>query len=55
MAKVSVNTTIDEDVVFTVRELAKKPSETGNFSNMMEKLLREALEARNVKIKTKKK
>lgn len=50
-----MNTTIDDGVVETVRELAKKPSETGNFSNMVEKLLREALEARGIKIKTKKK
>ena len=53
--KESVNTTIDADVIATVEELRKKPSENRNFSNMVETLVREALEARGIKIKPKKK
>lgn len=53
--RASVNYTIDSEVLSAINEVRNLPSEGRNLSNMVEKLLREALEARGIKIKTKKK
>lgn len=55
MAKVSTNITIDEFVKLTVDDLRKTPTEERTYSAMVEKLIKEALDARGIKIKTKKK
>lgn len=51
--KLSTNITIDIGVKKTVDELRAKPSEGRSFSNMIEVLVKEALEARGIKIKKK--
>jgi hypothetical protein len=55
MAKDSVNITIDKEVKEAIDILRKTASENRNFSNMSETLMKEALEARGIKIKPKKK
>jgi hypothetical protein len=55
MSKISTNITIDTKVKEMVDELRIKPTENRTFSNMIETLVKEALHARAIKIKHKKK
>lgn len=55
MAKVPITITIDEDVKDAVETLRSTKVEDRNLSAMIEKLVKEALDARGIKIKTKKK
>lgn len=53
--KTSTNVTLDNGVIDTVDDLRKKPLENRSFSNMIEILVIEALQARGIKVKPKKK